>query len=71
MGVARDVGGVASFITIDEQLKQNRCCYFPHANYASLGLSLFLGLILLSSHICKTTAALFVGLHQQFDARFV
>jgi len=26
---ARGVSGVASFITIDEQLKQNRGCYFP------------------------------------------
>jgi len=38
------VNGVAFFISIDEQLQYNRGCYFPHANYASLGLSLFVRL---------------------------
>jgi len=33
------VSGVASFITIDEQLQG---CYFPHAGCATWGLSLFL-----------------------------
>jgi len=32
------VSGVASFITIHEQLQWNRGCFFPHANNASLWL---------------------------------
>jgi len=29
------ISGVTSFITHDEQLKKNRCCYFTRASYAS------------------------------------
>ena len=32
--------GVASFITMDKQLQENRGNYLPHASGASLGLSL-------------------------------
>jgi len=35
------VNGVAFFISIDEELQQNRGCCFPHASYASLGFALF------------------------------
>ena len=33
--VFRGVNGVASFMTIDQQLKKNRGCYFPYARSAS------------------------------------
>ena len=39
---ARGVDSVASYIAIDEQLQNNRDCYFHHADYAFWGLSLFL-----------------------------
>ena len=33
------VRGVATFITIDEQLHRNRGCCFPHASYSDLNFS--------------------------------
>ena len=37
----RGISGVASFITIDEQLQENRGCYFSHDGCDFCGLSLF------------------------------